>query len=477
MRNRYFSSDPAQNSAAVALYDSVADLPLICPHGHVDPRLFADSNYQYGSPVDLLIIPDHYIFRMLYSQGISLDELGIPTQTSAPNASGGDFNAINAVEHREIWRTVCANWRLFRATPTGIWLRDELAEVFDIQLKINSRNADAIYDALEERLSRAEFRPRALFERFNIEALATTDAATDALEHHRAIRESGWGGRVIPTFRPDAVVNIAGAAWRANIELLSDVSGIDIRDFATFIRALEDRRAFFKSMGAAATDQAALSAYTESLTASEAEAIFARALKGEASAKDAARFTGHMLIEMARMSSEDGLVMQMHIGSYRNHNPAVFARYGPDMGADIPIRSEFTKNLKGLLDRFGLHPKLTLVLFNLDETTYSRELAPLAGHYPILRLGPPWWFFDSWLGMTRFLDAVVETAGIYNLAGFNDDTRAYPSIPTRHDVWRRVCADWLAGQLARGFIDEEDAFEMIRALAYDLAKQTYRLDD
>ncbi len=467
MRNRYFSSDPAQNSAAVALYDSVANLPLICPHGHVDPRLFADSNYQYGSPVDLLIIPDHYIFRMLYSHGISLDELGIPPRSGAAAPR----------DHREIWRRVCANWQLFRATPTGIWLRDELADVFGIHLKLNSCNADAIYDALEERLARAEFRPRALFERFNIEALATTDAATDTLEHHQAIRDSGWCGRVIPTFRPDAVVNIAGAGWRADIDRLSDVSGVHIRDFATYIQALEDRRAFFKSMGATATDQAALTAYTESLTASEAEAIFGRALRGESSAKDAARFTGHMLIEMARMSSDDGLVMQMHVGSFRNHNPAVFARYGPDMGADIPIRSEFTKNLKAMLDRFGVHPNLTLVLFNLDETTYSRELAPLAGHYPILRLGPPWWFFDSWLGMTRFLDAVVETAGIYNLAGFNDDTRAYPSIPTRHDVWRRVCADWLAGQLVRGFIDEEDAFEMIRALAYDLAKQTYRLED
>ena len=467
MRNRYFSSDPAQNSAALALYDSVANLPLICPHGHVDPRLFADADYHFGSPVDLLIIPDHYVLRMLYSQGISLEELGIPPLSGAAAPR----------DHREIWRTVCANWHLFRATPTGIWLRDELADVFGIQLKLNSLNADAIYDAIEARLSRAEFRPRALFERFNIEALATTDAATDALEHHQAIRESGWGGRIIPTFRPDAVVNIDNAVWRQNIERLSDIAGIEIRSFSTYIQALEQRRAAFKAMGATATDHAALTAYTELLSAADAEAIFARALKGEATVKDAARFTGHMLVEMARMSSEDGLVMQLHIGSWRNHNPQVFARYGPDMGADIPIRSEFTKNLKCLLDRFGSHPDLRLVLFNLDETTYSRELAPLAGHYPILRLGPPWWFFDSWLGMTRFLDDVVETAGIYNLAGFNDDTRAYPSIPTRHDVWRRVCADWLAGQLVRGFIDEEDAFEMIRALAYDLAKQTYRLDD
>ena len=474
MRNRYFSSDPARNSAALALYDSVANLPLICPHGHVDPRLFAEADYHFGSPVDLLIIPDHYIFRMLYSQGISLDDLGI---RPLPNAAGGDENRAAERDHREIWRTVCANWHLFRATPTGIWLRDELADVFGVHLKLNSRNADAIYDAIEERLSRAEFRPRALYERFNIEALATTDAATDTLEHHQAIRESGWGGRIIPTFRPDAVVNIDNAGWRQNIELLGDVSGVDVRDFATYIQALEQRRAAFKAMGATATDHAALTVYTELLSGEEAETIFARALKGEATVKDAARFTGHMLIEMARMSSEDGLVMQLHIGSWRNHNPQVFARYGPDMGADIPIRSEFTKNLKRLLDRFGNHTDLRLVLFNLDETTYSRELAPLAGHYPILRLGPPWWFFDSWLGMTRFLDDVVETAGIYNLAGFNDDTRAYPSIPTRHDVWRRVCADWLAGQLVRGFIDEEDAFEMMRALAYDLAKQTYRLDD
>ena len=467
MRNRYFTADPAQNRAAVDLYETVKDLPLICPHGHVDPRLFADPDYQFGSPVDLLIIPDHYIFRMLYSQGISLDALGIPTKSEPAGES----------DHRRVWRTVCQNWHLFRATPTGIWLRDELADVFDINLKINPANADAIYDAIDGKLRSPAFRPRALYERFNIEVLATTDAATDTLAHHQAIRDSAWGGRIIPTFRPDAVVNIAGENWRQNIDLLGDVAGREISGYATYVQALEDRRAFFKRMGATAADHAALTAYTEALSATDADAIFQRALNGGATAKDAARFTGHMLVEMARMSRDDGLVMQMHIGSWRDHNPSIHARYGRDMGADIPIRAEFTKNLKPLLDRFGNDPDLTLILFNLDETTYSRELAPLAGHYPILRLGPPWWFFDSWLGMTRFLDAVVETAGIYNLAGFNDDTRAYPSIPTRHDLWRRVCADWLAGQLLRGFIDETDAREMIRALAYDLAKQTYKLDE
>ncbi len=475
MQDRYFSLHPAQRSAARELYLSVKDLPLICPHGHVDPQLFADPDYQFGSPVDLLIIPDHYVFRMLYSQGIALDELGIPPSKSPPRKRG-DLPGRAESDHREIWRLVCANWHLFRATPTGIWLRDELADVFGISLKLNRENADAIYDAIDEKLQSDPFRPRALYERFNIEVLATTDAATDRLEGHQAIRDSGWAGRIIPTFRPDAVVNIAGADWRENIDLLSEVAGEAVSDFASYIRALEERRAFFKTMGATATDHAALTAYTEFLNYSEADSIFQRALKGEATAKDAARFTGHMLIEMARMSSEDGLVMQLHIGSWRDHNWQIYADYGRDMGADIPIGSEFTKNLKPLLDQCGNRRDMTLVLFNLDETTYSRELAPLAGHYPILRLGPPWWFFDSWLGMTRFLDAVVETAGIYNLAGFNDDTRAYPSIPARHDVWRRVCADWLAGQIVRGFIDEEDAFEMIRALAYDLAKQTYRLD-
>ena len=489
MQDRYFSSDPAQRSAARALYQSVKDLPLICPHGHVDPQLFADPDYQFGSPVDLLIIPDHYVFRMLYSQGFSLDELGIaalppsgyPPQSprltggSVPDASGGDFNA-ESPDHRVIWQRVCDNWHLFRATPTGIWLRDELADVFGIELKLNSANATAIYDAIASKLESPEFRPRALFERFNIEVLATTDAATDTLEQHQAIRDSAWDGRIIPTFRPDAVVNLDTPGWRDNIDRLSDVSGLTVSDYRSYIRALEQRRSFFQSLGATATDHAAVTAWTESLSQTEADAIFQRALQGEATAKEAARFTGHMLVEMARMSSEDGLVMQLHIGSWRNHNPQLHRRYGRDMGADIPIGGEFTKNLKALLDRFGNRRDMTLVLFNLDETTYSRELAPLAGHYPILRLGPPWWFFDSWLGMTRFLDAVVETAGIYNLAGFNDDTRAYPSIPARHDVWRRVCADWLAGQLVRGFIDEEDAYEMIRALAYDLAKQTYRLE-
>ncbi len=438
---------------------------MVCPHGHVDPRLLADPDYDFGTPVDLLIIPDHYIFRMLYSQGISLESLGIPRRDGA---------AVET-DHRKIWQTVCDHWHLFRGTPTGVWLSDELHDVFGVDLKLNSANAQRSTTRIAAKLAQPEFRPRALFERFNIETLATTDAATDTLSYHQALRDSGWNGRVIPTFRPDAVVNLDAAGWRANIDTLSQVSGIEVVDYANFIQALEQRREFFKSMGARATDHAAVSAYTERLSAADAEAIFGRALRGAASADDARRFTGHMLIELARMSSEDGLTMQLHVGSFRDHNPAIYAAFGQNMGGDIPITTEFTRSFKPLLDAFGSDPDLTIVLFNLDETNYSRELAPLAGVYPALRLGPPWWFFDSFNGMTRYFDNVVETAGIYNTAGFNDDTRAYPSIPARHDLWRRASADWLAGLVARQFVDLDDAREMINALAYGLVKQTYKL--
>jgi glucuronate isomerase len=465
MEDRYFSPDPAQRTIARMLYQHVKDLPLICPHGHVDPRLFADEFYAFGSPVDLLILPDHYVFRMLYSQGISLESLGIPRR------DGG----IVETDHRKIWQTVCDHWHLFRGTPTGIWLRDELRDVFGIEVKINSANAPMIYDAIAEKLSLHEFHPRRLFERFHIEVLATTDAATDTLPHHQAIQNSGWSGRVIPTFRPDAVLNMDTENWRQHIEKLSDVSGVNIVGYKTFLEALAQQRAFFKTMGATATDHAALTPYTELMSKQEANAIFQRGLLGNATADEMRRFTGNALIEMARMSIDDGLVMQLHVGSYRNHNQTLFEQFGRDMGADMPTATEYTRNLKPLLDECGNHPNLTLILFTLDETTYSRELAPLAGHYPILRLGPPWWFFDSLNGMQRFLDSVVETAGIYNTAGFNDDTRAYPSIPARHDVWRRACADWLAGRVVRHILDEAEAAEMIIEMAYRLAKRVYKL--
>lgn len=463
--DRFFDPDPTQRAIARELYAGVAALPLICPHGHVDPRLFADPDYSFGSPVDLLIIPDHYVFRLLYSRGLSLESLGVPRRDGAPVET----------DHRRIWQIFAEHFYLFRGTPTGVWLNDELTNIFGIEEKLTGESAQRIYDCLEEKLVTPEFKPRALFERFNIEVLCTTDAATDPLTHHQALRNSGWKGDIRPTFRPDGVINFDAPNWRANIDALSEVSGIEVRDYASYLRALENRRAFFKSLGATATDHAALTPFTEELSAGEADTIFRHALQGQATADDAVRFTGHMLMEMARMSIDDGLTMQLHPGSLRNHNDVIFEHFGPDKGADIPIGTEYTRNLRPLLNKYGNDPRLTLILFTLDESAYSRELAPLAGHYPALRLGPPWWFFDSLNGMARYFERVMETASLYNTCGFNDDTRAFPSIPARHDVWRRAGANWLAGLVSRHFIDLNDAHEMMEALATGLVKDAYKL--
>jgi glucuronate isomerase len=463
---RYFDREPAQRCVARELYESAADLPIISPHGHVDPRLFADEDATFGTPTELLIIPDHYVFRMLYSQGIPLESLGIARRDGAPIEQ----------DHRRIWQIFADNFYLFRGTPSGAWLAHELHVVFGVEEKLTGATAQAIYDQIEAKLALPEFRPRALFEQFNIEVLCTTDAATDPLLHHQAIRDSGWSGDIRPTFRPDAVVNLQTPGWRKNIDTLGEVSGIAVHSYPTFIQALEERRAFFKSMGATATDHGAQSAYTAELSPKEADAIFQRALRGQATPDDAQRFTAHMLMENARMSIEDGLVMQFHVGSVRNHNQLIFDLFGPDGGCDIPQRTEFTHNLRPLLNKYGNDPCLTFIVLTLDESTYSRELAPLAGHYPAMKLGPPWWFHDSINGMERYFQQVMETAGLYNTVGFNDDTRAFPSIPARHDLWRRVSANWLAGLVVRGIVDMDDAREAILDMAYRLAKRAYKFD-
>lgn len=464
--DRYFDPDPAQKVIAITLYEIAAGLPLVCPHGHVDAGIFADPAYKFGTPVDALIIPDHYVFRMLYSQGITLDQLGIPRLDGASVEH----------DHRKIWQTFADHFYLFRGTPTGMWLVHELHDVFGIDIKLTSASAQEIYDRIQACLDTTEFHPRRLYERFNIAALATTDPAHQPLHHHLAIRESGWNGRIIPTFRPDGVINLDTPEWKDNIAQLSAASGIAVHNYQTFIRALENRREYFKAHGATATDHSASTPYTTILSQQAAEDIFNRALKSQATEDDVARFAGHMLCEMARMSAEDGLVMQLHAGSHRDHNPAILHSYGKDKGADIPIQMEFTRNLQPLLNEFGAHPQFRLIVFTLDEATYSRELAPLAGHYPCLRLGPPWWFHDSLNGMRRYFDQVIETAGLYNTAGFNDDTRAFPSIPARHDVWRRAAANWLAGLTARGIIDLDDAKTMMVDCAHNLALSAYKLD-
>lgn len=464
--DRLFSSDPARRGLARGLYGEVQDLPIVGPHGHVSPKLLADPDATLGSPADLFIIPDHYVYRMLHSRGVAMEDLGVPTLDGTPVE----------VDHREIWQRFCENFHLFRGTPTGLWLSEELVGVFGVTEKPSAESAQRIYDHLEERLASPEYAPRALFERFGVEVLCTTDAATDTLEHHASLRAEGWGERVRPTFRPDAVTDLSAPGWRENLDRLSGVSGVDVVGYQSFLEALEQRRSFFKEMGAVATDHSATAPHTERLGEGEAEAIFARGLAEGADGEDAARFTAHMLVEMARMSAEDGLVMQMHAGSLRNHHEAVYQRFGPDAGADIPVAADWTRGLRALLNERGDDPRFRLVVFALDEGAYSRELAPMAGHYPTLLLGAPWWFFDSPLGMRRYLDAVIETAGLYNIAGFNDDTRAFVSIPSRHDVWRRITCDWLAGMAVVGVIDEEDASEMAREFAHGLARRAYGLE-
>ena len=470
--DRFFDPDPAVRRVARELYDETRTLPIVSPHGHVDPAILA-RNERFAEPAALIVQPDHYILRLLYARGVPLEALGVPRRDRGGGGGGG--SAPVETDACQVWKLFADHYYLFRGTPTGAWLDYELHEVFGVRDRLSGETAARVYDEIAEKLATPEFLPRALFQRFNIEVLATTDAASDSLDHHRAIRESGWKGRVIPCFRPDAVFRIAAPEWPAQLEALGREHGAPLVDYAEFIRALEDRRTFFKSMGATATDHGVLEPYTTWLSPDEAETLFQRARQGDVTAADERRFTAHLLMEMARLSVRDGLVMQIHAGALRNHNRLVFERFGPDRGADIPVATEFTRNLRPLLNAYGNEERLTLVVFTLDESTYSRELAPLAGHYPSVRLGPPWWFHDSLEGMRRFRERTTETAGIYKTAGFNDDTRAFCSIPARHDMARRVDADFLAGLVARHVIDKNDARRMARALAYELAKETYKL--
>ncbi|HXE79169.1 MAG TPA: glucuronate isomerase [Vicinamibacterales bacterium] len=463
--DRYFSPVPEVRRLARRLYERAAALPLVCPHGHVDPRLLAEDT-PFPDPAALIVVPDHYLVRMLYSQGVPMERLGIPTRDGTPTET----------DPRRIWQTFAEHFYLFRGTPSAAWLKHELEMVFGITERLNGASAQRIYDQMQARLAQPEFRPRALFERFRIEVLCTTDAAGDTLEWHQKIRQSGWKGDVRPTFRPDLAIDLLHPGWSGEIDRLRRLTKEPIGDYRSYIRALESRRAFFKSMGATATDHAAVTPYTAELSEREASDIFQRALAGRATPEDQRVFTAHMLMEMARMSVEDGLVMQLHPGSARNHNEQVYRRFGPDRGCDIPVATEYTNNLRPLLNRFGNDPRFRLILFTLDESTYSRELAPLAGHYPAVLLGPPWWFHDSIEGMLRFRSHVTETAGIYNTAGFNDDTRAFLSIPARHDLARRVDAQFLADLVARHVVDEDEAEAMIVSLTYELPKRAYRLD-
>jgi glucuronate isomerase len=462
--DRFFPSDPTQRAIARRLFGEVRALPIVSPHGHTDPQWFAD-NKAFPDPATLLVIPDHYVFRMLYSQGITLEELGVPPR---------DGREVEK-DSRKIWRVFAQNWFLFRGTPTQMWFNHALHEVFGVRNRLTPESADLIYDRISECLARPDFLPRALYERFNIEALATTESPLDPLLHHQKLRGSGWKGRVVPTYRPDPVVDPEFADFADNVRQLGEITGEDTTTWSGYLRAMANRRRFFASLGATATDHGHISAITCDLPRIRCDALFGKALAGNITPAESQEFRGQMLTEMAQMSLEDGLVMQIHPGSYRNHNPAVFKGFGLDKGADIPMRTDYVHDLKPLLDRFGNEKRLTIILFTLDESTYSRELAPLAGVYPALKLGPPWWFYDSPEGMRFYRERITETAGFYNTVGFNDDTRAFPSIPARHDVARRMDCAFLARLVAEHRLDEDEAREVAIDLAYRLAKKAYKL--
>lgn len=462
--DRLFPADPGVRAIARRLYDRVAHLPLVSPHGHTDPRWYAE-NAPFPDPARLFVVPDHYVFRMLYSQGVALEDLGVPRRDGGPVET----------DPRAIWRRFAAHYHLFRGTPTRIWLDHAFSTLFGIEERLCSGNADATYDVIAAALATDAFRPRALFERFNIEVIATTESPLEDLHWHRMIRESGWTGRVVTAYRPDPVVDPDFEGFTTNLAKLGEMTGEDTLSWGGYLAAHRARRAFFKSFGATSTDHGHPSAATADLPPTEAQALFDRVKTGSATRQDAELFRAQMLTEMARMSLEDGLVMQIHPGSVRNHNGGILARHGRDMGADIPGRTDYVHALKPLLDRFGNEKDLTIILFTLDETTYARELAPLAGHYPALRLGPAWWFFDSPEGMLRYRELTTETAGFYNTVGFNDDTRAFPSIPARHDVARRVDCAYLATLVSQHRLEEEEAHEVAHDLAYRLAKSAYKL--
>lgn len=457
--DRLFPTDRDMRAIARRLYDSVADLPIISPHGHTDPRWWATDDL-FGNATELLLHPDHYVFRMLYSQGVPLEALGIRNPDADP---------------RESWRLFAERYHLFRGTPTRMWLDWVFSATFGIDVLLSAETSDHYYDHITAALATDAFRPRALFERYNIEVIATTESPLDDLRHHQAIRDSGWNGRVITAYRPDPVVDPEFEGFHKNLAMLGQNTGEDCFNWQGYLNAHRQRRAFFASMGATSTDHGHPTAQTADLSTQEAEALFRRVTSEHVTPQDAELFRAQMLTEMARMSIDDGLVMQIHPGAFRNHNPMLFERFGRDKGADIPTQTGYVEQLRPLLARFGNHADLTIILFTLDESTYARELAPLAGHYPALKLGPAWWFHDSPEGMRRFRTNMTETAGFYNTVGFNDDTRAFLSIPARHDVARRIDCGFLAQLVAEHRMEEWEAAELAVDLSYTLAKQAYKL--
>ena len=461
--DRLLPPEPGVRAIARRLYEAVRDLPILSPHGHVDPRLLLHDE-PFADPASLLVTPDHYVTRLLHASGVPLDALGVGR------------GQLAEAEAREVWRLLCSHWDVYRGTPVRYWLEAELAEIFEVSVRPSAQTADAIYDQVADRLAKDGYRPRALHDRFRIQVLATTDDPCDDLSAHAALAaDPTWSGRVIPTFRPDRYLEPGQPGWRDAVTRLAEVADLDTGDYAGFVRALEARRHYFVAHGAVSADHSHVDVRTDPLEPAEAAGIFRAALASEATEAAAVALRRHLLLEMARMSCDDGLVMTLHPGVRRGHHGPTAAAFGPDTGHDIPIRVEFTDALRPLLERYGTHPNLHLVLFTLDETVFSRELAPLAGFYPTMYVGVPWWFLDAPEATRRFRAAVTETAGFSRTSGFVDDTRAYCSIPARHDMSRRIDAGWLAQLVAEHRLDEDEATETALDLVTGRPQEVFKL--
>jgi glucuronate isomerase len=462
--DRLLPTDSGTRAVARDLLADVEHLSIISPHGHVQASLFVEDA-PFPDPTTLLITPDHYVTRLIHSSGIPLRDLGVNNPQ---------------VDSREAWRCFAQAWPLFEGTASGYWLRDEFEHVFKIPGSLvdslATGGADAVFDALTAKLADPKFRPRQLFTEFGLEVLATTDDPLDTLEAHATLRaDPTFTGRVLPTFRPDPYLNPSHQGWQERVARLIDEAAEGHTGFEGYLRALENRRAHFVEHGAVSADHGVRSPRTVKLDPHEAASLFSRARAGRATAAEHELFEAHMLYEMARMSVQDGLVMTLHPGSFRNHHSPSLEQYGPDTGHDIPIAIDYTEGIRAILQHFGTAKGFHLVLFTLDETVFSREIAPLAGFYPSVFIGAPWWFLDAPDAMLRFRSAVTETAGFSRTSGFIDDTRAFCSIPARHDVSRRIEASFLARLVTEHRISEERAHELIVDIVDGAPRRVFKL--
>lgn len=421
-------------------------------------------NEAFGDPTSLLITPDHYVTRLLHARGVALGDLGV----------GG--TRLDETASRRAFAELCCAWEDLAGTAVRSWLEAELVSLFDVDVVPSTSTADVVYDTIAAVLASDAFRPRALWDRFGLEVLATTDdPCSDLADHIALAADPTWSGRIVPTFRPDAYLEPSRVGWADLVRRLGVAADIDTGTYGGFIAALEARRRFFVEHGATAADHS--HADVESFTLSDAEAtrIYAAALAGTATDAECTAFRRHMLSEMARMSCEDGLVMMLHPGVVRNHHRPTSERFGPDTGHDLPRRIDFVEPLRPLLERYGTNPGFHLVLFTLDETAWSRELAPLAGFYPSVHVGVPWWFLDAPGALVRFWDAIVDQIGFARTSGFVDDTRAFCSIPARHDVSRRIEAGVLARLVTTHRIGEGETLRIAARLVGDQPRQVFKL--